>query len=63
MLREKSPCMNEAYPPKEASTFESMDERPQFFSSNKMAHYFKESTTACGVLKKVNKFLLQKFNA
>ena len=54
---EKSPNMKkwmaQADPPKEASTFERMNDRLQLLSSNRMKHYFKELTTASGLLKQI----------
>ena len=51
----KSPNMKgwmmQADSPKEASTFERMNDRPQLLSSN-MTNYFKKWTTASGHLKK-----------
>ena len=44
--------MAQADPPKEASTFERVNDRSQLLSSNGMRHYFKELKTASGVLKK-----------
>ena len=47
-------CMAQADPPKEASTVKKMNERLLLhFSLNKMTYYFKESTAASGVLKKI----------
>ena len=52
----KSPYMKErmaqADPPKEASAFARMNDRPQLFP-NKMAHYFVDWTTPSGLLKKI----------
>ena len=56
--KKKSPhikeWMTQADPPKEASTFERMNDRSQLLSSNGMRHYFKELKTASGVLKNKN---------
>ena len=45
--------MAQADPPKEASTFERMNDRSQLLSANGMRHYFKELKTASGVLNKI----------
>ena len=45
--------MTQADPPKEASTFERMNDRSQLLSANGMRHYFKELKTASGVLTKI----------
>ena len=46
--------MTHADPPKEASTVKKMNELFLIhFSSNKMTYYFKEWTTASGLLKKI----------
>ena len=42
-----------ADPPKKASTFERMNDRPQLFFSNKMAHDFIEWMTPSGLFKKM----------
>ena len=44
--------MAQADHPKEATAFKKMNGRSLILSSNKMTHYFKEWTTASGVLKK-----------
>ena len=43
--------MAQADPTREASTVKKMNEQSLLFSSNKMTHYFKNWTTASGVLK------------
>ena len=62
----KSPYMKEwmaqAGHPKEVNTVEKLNGRSLFLSSNKTTHYFKEWTTASGVLKK-NVSSLQNFDA
>ena len=45
--------MVQADPPKEASTLEKMNGRPQLLFSNKMTHSCIEWTTASGLLKKI----------
>ena len=46
--------MTQADPPKEASTFERMNGRPQLLFSNKMTHYFIEWTSGpSGLLKNI----------
>ena len=56
-LLEKSPYMKEwmaqADPPKEDCAVKKMNGRLLLLLSNKMTHYFKEWTTASGVLKKI----------
>ena len=54
--------MSQADPHREASTVKKMNGWSLLLSLNKMTHYFKEWTTAIGVLKK-NLFSLQKFDA
>ena len=44
--------MAKADPPKESSTFERTNGRPQLPFSNKMTQYFKEWTTPSSVLEK-----------
>ena len=44
--------MAQADPPKEASTFERMNDRLQLLFPNKMTHYFIEWTTPGSLLKK-----------
>ena len=55
--KKKSPhikeWMTQADPPKEASTFERMNDRSQLLSANGMRYYFKELKTASGVLTKI----------
>ena len=43
--------MAQADPTREASTVKKMNEQSLLCSSNKMTHYFKNWTTASGVLK------------
>ena len=45
--------MTQAVPPRETSTVKKINERPLLISLNKITHYIKKWTTACGVLKKI----------
>ena len=44
--------MAQADPPKEASMFARMNDRPQLLFSKKMTHYFTDWTVPSGLLKK-----------
>ena len=54
--------MAQTDPPKEASMFARMNDRPRLLFSNKMTHYFIEWETPSGLLKK-KYYLYKKFNA
>ena len=55
-------CMTQSDPPKEASTFERMIDRPQLLFSNKMIHYPIEWTTSSSLLKQIY-YTHKKFDA
>ena len=55
-------CMTQSDPPKEASSFERMNGRPQLLFSNKMIHYPIEWTTSSSLLKEIY-YTYKKFNA
>ena len=56
-------CMTQVDPPKEVSTFERMNGRPQLIFSNKMAYYCIELATPSGILKKNICYPYKKFDA